>query len=171
MSTFRWTYPLLLLSFVAFTACGGGGDQQAKTKTDAEQAAGQQQTQTSQQGQAAGGAVSVLLSPKNQSGIEGEARIRPKDDSLQVELLLQGISPGQRYPAHVHRGSCAAGGGVAAALSSVSGKQEPGTSTTTIAASAVPADTSYFIQAHLSDGTPAACGNVPVEAFEPAGGM
>lgn len=163
---------LVLASFVALVACGGGGDQQAQTKTGEEQAAAGQQSQARKQAQRGPGAVTVSLSPKNDSGITGEAKIRRSGESIRVALLLRGLRPEGSYPAHIHKGTCKAGGGVATGLSSVSSnRSKMGTSQTTIDATALSPDSSYFLQAHLPDGTPAACGNIPMEALGSSGGM
>lgn len=164
MWTSRWT-PLVLLSVAGLVACGGG-DQQAQTKED-QQVAGEK----AQPQRAATEEVSVTLSPKNQSGIRGKAVIGRRGDSIQVRLMLSGLDAGSSYPAHVHEGTCKAGGGVARALTKVAARDSTATSRSTFPASVVSPDSAYFLQAHLPDGTPAACGNVPTGAFGSSGGM
>lgn len=159
----------LLVGLVAtLVACGGGGDQQAKMAAEKEHATAGQQTQATKQAPQQGPvAVTVSLSTKNNSGLEGEAKLRRRGESFQVALLLQGLSPKGEYPAHIHEGTCQAGGGVATALAPVSSDgNKIGTSQSTVDATVLSPDTSYFLQAHLPNGTPAACGNVPAAAFD-----
>ena len=164
MKSPRWT-SALVVACALLIACGQGGEQGAEAER---QAAADTMTRETA---AAGQEVSVTLSPKSQSGIRGRALLARQGDSVSVQLMLSGLEPGGSYPAHVHRGTCQSGGGVATALTTVSAQDSTGASTTTFAASAVSPDSAYFLQAHLSDGTPAACGNVPTGAFGPAGGM
>lgn len=164
-----WT-PLLLAAVVGLIACGEGADQQAETKEGQAEAMAENE-QATQQAQGAMKEVSVTLSPKNQSGIQGTAVIGRRADSVQVRLMLSGLSAGTRYPAHVHEGTCEAGGGVATALTEVAAEDTTATSATTFPASVVSPDSAYFLQAHLPDGTPAACGDVPEGTFGSSGGM
>lgn len=170
MSTRRWT-PLLLASFVGLVACGGGGDQQNQTNERETEAPGQVEDTAAVHAEESGQAVDLSLSPKNQSGVSGRARLHQHGDSLHVSLRLTGLDPGASYPAHVHHGTCQTGGGVAVGLNAVSGRDSTGTSSTTFLASTVSPDSAYFLQAHLPEGTPAACGDVPTGAFGSSGGM
>lgn len=159
----RLLLSLVAVSFGALLACGGGdvGDsaegQQARAS---DQAAGQMEDIAAREG-GTGHAVDVTLAPKNETGIDGEARLDHHGDSVHVSLRLRGLDSGASYPAHIHRGSCQEGGGVAAGLTSVSPADGAGTSETTVAAGQLSMDENYFLQAHLPDGTPAACGDVP----------
>ena len=165
MRTARRT-PVLVVACAALMACGQGGEQQ-QAQTEEEAAAQKKAEQAAQSGED----VSVTLSPKNESGIRGRALLARQGDSIRVRLTLSGLEPGTSYPAHVHEGTCQAGGGVATALAGVAAEDTTGASTTTFAASAVSPDGAYFLQAHLPDGTPAACGDVPTQAFGPSAGM
>lgn len=152
-----WLTPIVALSFVGLAACGGG-------ETDG---AGEMEAGAEASGEAGGASgVQISLAPRNESGIEGTATIRRGADSVRVSVSLMGLESGNSYPAHVHEGSCQEGGGVAAGLTSVEAQDGEGSSETRIPASELSADGSYFVQAHLPDGTPAACGNVPA----PGGG-
>lgn len=105
--------------------------------------------------------ATVSLAAVGESGISGDARLMPAGDSVRVAVSLTGLTEGQSYPVHVHTGTCSAGGGVDQPLSSVTGQAGgTGSSTTTLAAP-VFADTSHFVQAHGSGGTPVACGDLP----------
>lgn len=169
MRTHLWT-PLLLVAVVGLVACGEGADQQAETKEGQAEAMAENE-QAAQQPQRAMEKVSVTLSPKNQSGVQGTAVIGRRADSVQIRLMLSGLSAGTSYPAHVHEGTCETGGGVATALTEIAADDTTATSATTFPASAVSPDGAYFLQAHRPDGTPAACGDVPDGAFGSSGGM
>lgn len=151
---------LVALSFAGLVACGGGeaGDsgQMEEGGQAAEEAAGQME-----QAPGAADSVRVTLAPKNESGIEGTATIRRGADTVRVRVRLTGLTSGNSYPAHIHRGTCQKGGGVAAGLTAVKAGDGSGTSRTRIPASKLEMGASYFVQAHLPDGTPAACGDLP----------
>lgn len=152
----RWT-PVAVLAFVGLVACGGG-DQQAQTGGEEEAEVAGQQAERMQ-------GDSLFLAPKNQSGIQGEAVIARQEDAIRVRLTLNGVTPGSRYPVHLHSGRCRAGGPVATALTEVSAQTSTATTAITFSASSVTPGDSYYLQAHLPDGTPAACVNVPAGAF------
>ncbi|HKK09158.1 MAG TPA: hypothetical protein VKA44_09755 [Gemmatimonadota bacterium] len=143
-------------------ACQGKTAQQSS-----ESGQGAMQAQASG-GQMASAAQTVDMSSKNQSGITGTATFTAAgSDSVQVQVSLNGIEGGKSYPTHIHHGSCATEGSVAQPLTSVDGQSDgTGTSTTTVAHSMFMADSSYFVQSHLPDGTPAACGDIPAMPHE-----
>lgn len=154
-----WT-PILVLAAAGLLACGGG-DAGGTDGAGAEgQAAGQMEEAG---GPAAGEATSteVSLAPRNESGIRGTATLRHGADTVDVTVRLTGLDSASSYPAHVHSGSCAEGGGVAVGLNAVSSRDSTGMSRTRIPASKLEMEGSYFVQAHLPDGTPAACGDLP----------
>lgn len=147
-----------LLVPLAVMACAEQGGEQAAM--EGEPAAEQQMAAAT--GQEAPPATEVALSSKNDSGIMGTATLTPRGDSLAVELSLSGLTEGDGYAAHLHEGTCESGGGVAVGLAAVTGQADgTGTSMKSIARAALEPGQSYFIQAHLPDGTPAACGDVP----------
>lgn len=154
------TTALVALSFAGLIACGGGeaGDsgQMEAGGQAAGEAAGQMEESTG-----AADSVQVPLAPKNESGIEGTATIRHMADTVHVTVRLNGLTSGNSYPAHIHQGTCQEGGGVAAGLTSVKAADGSGTSETRIPAGELSTDASYFVQAHLPDGAPAACGDLP----------
>jgi Cu/Zn superoxide dismutase len=160
------TLAAALLVPVVAVACGEQGQQQAMSdQQETEQAS----AATDSPASAAGSMVA--LQPKNDSGITGEARWQAQGDSVQFTLSLQGLTEGDEYPAHVHRGTCTETGGVAAALSPVTGGSGgSGQSTAMVARSSFESGQDYYIQAHLPDGTPATCGNVPDAAALAADG-
>lgn len=155
-----WLTPLVALTVAGLFACGGGetadsGEMEAGGGAS-EEAAGQMQ-----QTPGAADSVQVTLEPKNQSGIEGTATIRHMADTVHVTLSLTGLTSGNSYPAHIHQGTCQEGGGVAAGLTAVEAADGSGSSETRVPASELSMDASHFVQAHLPDGTPAACADLP----------
>lgn len=118
--------------------------------------------------------IMVELSSKNDSGIRARARLVHGEDQLRVAIAAVGLDAGEEYPAHIHQGTCEEGGGVAAGLDPVQKESEEDDAGTSI--SAVSAEElkeakdevesehpSFFLQIHLPDGTPAACGDIEKE--------
>jgi hypothetical protein len=102
----------------------------------------------------------VTLESVNQSGVEGRATAIQMDDSLQLNLMVQGLPREGEYQAHIHRGSCGEGGAVVVSLNPVVAETDGmGRSMTTIAADRLPADASHFVQVHGASGI-LACGDV-----------
>ena len=118
--------------------------------------------------------VTVELSPKNDSGVSGEAHLVHGDSLLHVGLTATGLEAGNEYPAHIHQGSCSGGGGVVAgvgplaATSSGEAETNTGVPLTTLMEARKEGDGehAFFLQIHLPDGTPAACGDVEHEKEE-----
>ena len=161
--------PLLLaLSVPLFVAVGCQRGEQ-----------GQEAAQTGME--ASSGSTSSMAAPANftmmtmnTSGVMGTVEIKHNDQALDVKVELSGLTPGETYPAHIHRGSCDAQGPVAAELGSVTASAD---GTGTIEKSVPISDLApteggmgegqggmsqtehagFFVQAHLPDGTPAAC--------------
>lgn len=154
---------LVLLAPAAVAACGEAGqtgDAPADSAAEVDAAADTAET-----------AEALQLEPLNESGITGEAYTeRAPGDSAVVVLELQGLEEGSEYPAHVHDGRCETGGGVAAALNPVTGGAEgSGASRTTVATDQFSDTLDYYVQAHLPDGTPASCANVPTAEADDEG--
>lgn len=116
----------------------------------------------------------VELSSKNDSGIRARARLVRGEDQLRVAVAAVGLDAGEEYPAHIHQGTCEEGGGVAAGLEPVqreSEEDDAGTSVSTVPMEelkeakekAESEHPSFFLQIHLPDGTPAACGDIEKE--------
>jgi hypothetical protein len=77
---------------------------------------------------------------------------------------MEGLPDASEFAAHVHRGVCAEGGPVAAALNPVvPAMPGTGSSTTTLETAEVPANEPLFVQIHGPSGAPIACGDI-VEA-------
>ena len=154
----NWGAPLVGLAIAGLLACGGGeaggsGEMEAEGQAMEDTAAGMQE--------AGADSVQIALTPKNESGIEGTATLRHRGDTVHVSLSLSGLESGSSYPAHIHQGTCQEGGGVAAGLTAVEASDGTGTSVTRIPAGDLDMEARHFVQAHLPDGTPAACGDLP----------
>lgn len=163
----RRCIPLLLGLLVGACACDAGNDQQAQPESEQSVATQVQ----AQKGERFRSTSQVALLPKTDDGIGGTALIvRPPGDSIELRVTLHGVEPGTGYPVHVHRGTCQTGGAVATSLRTVAAQDSMASSATKFRAVDLSPDGAYFIQAHLPDGTPAACGNVPTGAFDPLGG-
>lgn len=121
--------------------------------------------------------ITVELSPKAESGVRARARLVHDEDHVRVGIAARGIEVGDEYPAHIHRGTCEEGGGVVADVGPVTRSAEDGD--VGQATATVPVEElkqakeeseaehpSFFLQIHLPDGTPAACGDVVKEEKE-----
>lgn len=154
------TTALVALSFAGLIACGGG-DADGSGQMEAGGQASEEATGQMEETSGAADSARVTLAPRNDSGIEGTATIRHMADTMRVSVRLTGLTSGNSYPVHIHQGTCQEGGGVAAGLTSVEAQDGSGTSETRIPSSKLGMDASHFVQAHLPDGTPAACGDLP----------
>lgn len=161
----RWLATLAIVPLVGLAACGQGGEQAGEAMEGGGAAAGDTAADTTR-------ATTFELSTKGQTGITGTATVRPSGaDSLEVRVELAGLDQGASYPAHVHEGTCSEGGPVGTPLNNVSGVAGGvGEGTTVLARSDLSAGQAYFVQVHLPDGTPAACGDLPSGALEQEGG-
>ncbi len=110
--------------------------------------------------------MTVSLDEEHDSRMSGTVTLTPRGDSTVVELSLNGAKAGESVMSHIHYGTCQDPGGVVAPLQSVQiGPDGSGTSRTTVALSklddARKAHGHLLVQAHLADGKPAACADVP----------
>ncbi len=102
-----------------------------------------------------------LILPLGTPEVSGEVTVTPTGDELEVEIEVAGLAEVVEYAAHVHRGVCAEGGPVAAALSPVAGGADGrGVSRTTVPAASLPATEPLFVQIHGGTGVPIACGDL-----------
>jgi len=102
--------------------------------------------------------VPITLEAVNQSGVEGRAVAIHSGDSVQVNVMVQGLPGGGEYPAQIHRGTCGSGAGLAVTLTPVGAEADGmGRSTTTISAERLSPDGAYFVQVSGSGGV-LACG-------------
>jgi hypothetical protein len=103
----------------------------------------------------------VTLEAVNQSGVEGRATAIERNDSIQFNLMVQGLPGAGEYTARIHQGSCQTGGDVLVSLSPVHAESDGmGRSMTTLGATRLPDDASHFVQVLGSRGV-LACGDVP----------
>ena len=101
--------------------------------------------------------VVTELDAVQNSGIEGEATATHSQNDVTVSIVLkEGAKADVSYPAHIHTGTCEAGGPVAVELAPVTNLQ----SSKTVATSSLPANQSAFIQVHDASGKPVACGDM-----------
>jgi plastocyanin len=78
--------------------------------------------------------ASVILSPKNNSNVTGTATLNfISPGNLTVSIIVSNLTPNSTHPAHIHKGSSAAGGPILYPLNNVTADANgTGTSTTTI---------------------------------------
>lgn len=136
--------------------------------------------------------MTVTLAEVNDSGITGVAKIARATEAEdphahRITVELTGVATGT-YPAHIHRGTCEASGGVAVPLTAIDVEEgaSMATASTTVTPSQLAAERAegedemaggeetqeyaagdeprdhgpLYIQVHLANGTPAACGNL-----------
>lgn len=153
--------PALLLPVVMLT-CGEPGGQTEGADTTSVDSAGADSVARS---------GSIEFESLNESGVTGTAHTeRAAGDSAVLVLELQGLEEGTEYPAHVHQGTCEAGGPVAAPLEHLMGGADgAGSSRTTLSTAQFSDTLSYFIQVHAPGGKPAACVDVPAAASGESG--
>lgn len=107
----------------------------------------------------------VGLEAKAESGITGTATVLPTVEGVEIALDLDGLTAGQTYVSHIHRGTCDDDLGVVAPLEDIVTEGETARVTTTLGQSMLdPTAESLFIQVHGAGGTPVACGNIPADA-------
>ena len=106
--------------------------------------------------------VEVGLEARTESGITGTATVMPAADGIEVALDLNGLTAGQTYMSHIHRGTCDDDLGVVAPLEDIAADGRTARVTTTVGESMLdPTAESLFIQVHGADGAPVACGDLP----------
>lgn len=102
----------------------------------------------------------IVLEAVGASGVEGRATAIPMGDSIQLNLMVQGLPREGEYQAHIHVGGCREGGAVVAALSPLVVEADGmGRSMTTVGADRLPPDGRRFVQVHGRAGV-LACGDV-----------
>lgn len=160
---------LMAMTLVAgLAACGGAGDGGMEDDT-----ASMPESDAAATGaeEAAAMGATVTLNALNESGITGTAEVRGAGDDVEIEVSFEGLTEGETYPVHLHEGTCADGGGVAAPIGEVTGGADgTGSASATLAAADLSAEGSYYVQGHLPDGQPAVCGDAPSVSDLLAGG-
>ena len=99
--------------------------------------------------------VVTQLAAVGGSNVTGDATATHSPTDVTVAINVTGAPAGE-LPAHIHTGTCAAGGPVAVELTKVSNGQ----SSTTVPLSSLPADQSSFVQVHDASGKAIACGDM-----------
>lgn len=106
----------------------------------------------------------MALAPKNDSGLMGSVVVAEAGDSTTVTVTLRGGTPGNSYPAHIHRGMCAEPGAVVQPLTSIAvGADSTGSSMTQVPTAVLEeaeASGPLLVQVHQPGGTPAACASM-----------
>jgi Cu/Zn superoxide dismutase len=113
--------------------------------------------------------VTATVQAKNNSGITGTVTLTKKGDSTEVAVALSGARAGEKYPSHIHSGTCAKPGDVVAPLGDVTvGQGKSGTSTTMVLTSVLDSARTKFgslvEQSHMARGMkPVACAEIPAQ--------
>ena len=110
--------------------------------------------------------MTLSLDEEHDSRMSGTVTLTPRGDSTVVMITLQGARAGESVHSHIHYGTCENPGGVVAPLADVLiGSDGTGMSRTIVARSlldeARKAHGALLVQAHLANGKPAACADVP----------
>lgn len=143
-----------LLACIAFSACAEKAEDGEAQSTDA---IATTTSDAAASGTAPTGPMVTALGAVGGSGIDGEATATHTATDVTVALTLKnGAKADVTYPAHIHTGTCEAGGPVAVELSPVTNLQ----STKTVPASSLPASAAAYVQVHDPSGKPVACGNM-----------
>lgn len=102
--------------------------------------------------------VEVDLDEVDDSNVSGKATATHTANEVTVSIVLdEGGNAATTYPAHIHTGTCEAGGPVAVELSPVTNLQ----SSKTIPTSSLPVNQNSFVQVHDASGKAIACGDLP----------
>ena len=150
MGTSRKLYGIALVALVVLAACEPRAEDDAAL---ADSAALNPDTTAAQTAEP----VVTDLDEVDDSGISGDATATHSPTEVTVSIVLkEGGKPDVSYPAHIHTGTCEAGGPVAVELSPVSNLQ----SSKTVPLSALPANQDAFVQVHDPGGKPVACGDM-----------
>lgn len=105
----------------------------------------------------------VSLSPIGESGVQGLTTVSP-GPTVTFKLELMGLTSGETYTAALHAGTCESPGAKVADLNTAtSGAIGIGSSVTPVERDAMEDADRLHVQAHLPDGTLAACGDVPAD--------
>ncbi len=113
--------------------------------------------------------VTANIEAKNNSGITGTVVLTKQGDSTRVAVTLNGARAGEKYPSHIHGGTCTTPGAVVAPLGDVAvGADKSGTITTMVSTSVLDSARMKFggviEQSHLSRGMrPVACAEIPAQ--------
>lgn len=107
----------------------------------------------------------VTLEPRNESGVTGIAKVKPKNGGHELVVKLDGVGTDQTYMAHVHTGTCESDAGVALALSDFEARDGDQKSVTILETGNIEPTGDHFVQVHRLDGTPVACSNIDLQGI------
>ena len=114
-------------------------------------------------GEAMSSTFNVSLATTNESGVQGLTTVSLGDETT-FKLELMGLTSEETYTAALHAGTCDSPGERLAELNqATSGAVGIGSSVTGVESDVLEGPDALNIQAHLPDGTMAACGDVPME--------
>jgi hypothetical protein len=106
--------------------------------------------------------MSTSLRAVNESGMAGNLRLDPAGDSVTVKLEVLGVTSEVEYDVPLRRGGCDAEGEMISDVGSPTvATVGLGSSLVRLPISAFPAEGRVSVRIHLSDGSQAACGEVP----------
>jgi len=154
MHSGRWM--LAGLSLV-LAACGGADDAMDDSAMDSAAA----MTDTAMGG-AGGASAMVQANAVDNSGVSGQVTLTASGEQTMVEMHLTGAPPNASLAAHIHSGTCENKGPAVAPLDTVR-TDASGMGMNNATANipfATANDGQHFVQFHLPNGQPAACGNI-----------
>lgn len=152
---------ILAVPFLVLTACDTA--EQPETEMDADTVAGMEAGESDGpvMGIEAVVGADAELAPIDRSGVTGHAFGEVEGEGAALTLTVEGLEAGTAYPAHIHSGSCAAGGPVVVGLGEITAQEDgSGGVTREVTADELPEDETLFIQVHGADGTAVACGDL-----------
>lgn len=161
MRRIPWGYWSLVTVGVLATATGCGGEAADDAREPASEALPTTAANEIPPPRAPEEPEPVTLEAVNQSGVEGRATAIERNDSIQFNLMVQGLPGAGEYTARIHRGSCQTGGDVLVSLSPVHAESDGmGRSMTTLGATRLSDVGNHFVQVLGARGV-LACGDVP----------
>jgi hypothetical protein len=102
--------------------------------------------------------VVATLETVGGSAVGGEVQLTPREGQIGVLLMLDGATEGERYVAHLHRGTCEQDLGIVTAIGEVTVNSSANRIEGTIDPAALTAGEETFVQLHrAADNTPLAC--------------
>ena len=94
--------------------------------------------------------------------VTADARLEAREQGASLSVTLEGLTPGQRYPVHVHEGTCQQDGPVRLPLGRVTARSDgTGSVRMTVDDDRLP-DAPIFVEVLGPDGSPTACADVAV---------
>lgn len=145
---------LVVLSALVPIGCGDAGNPEGEGSAAAESAAAGLQ--------GSGAAASDAAPAGPVPTVTAEARLEEREQGASLSVAVAGLTPGERYPVHVHEGTCQQDGPVRLPLGRVTaGGDGTGSVRMTVGEGRLP-DAPLFVEVLGQDGTPTACADVAV---------